>query len=141
MGAKKGTIPKSVENRKRWRTVALFLFGIMWKANVDNRGKLKSGPAKGKKASKRDMCIYMAEHMKEFRKVWLQTHPKKRYPSIKGFPGNNQRRRLGISFYNSLIKDNRRFKDTAVLMKAVKGSGLPIKVWDNLGKKQTTMKL
>ncbi len=141
MGAKKGTIPKSVENRKRWRTCALFLFGIMWKANVDSKGKIKHGPGKGQKASKRDMCIYMAEHMKEFRKIWLQTHPKKTYPSKKGFPGNNQRRRLGISFYNSLIKDNRRFKDTAVLMKAVKGSGLPIKVWDNLGKKQTTMKL
>ena len=141
MGAKKGTIPKSVENRKRWRTCALFLFGIMWKANVDSKGKIKHGPGKGQKASKRDMCIYMAEHMKEFRKIWLQTHPKKTYPSKKGFPGNNQRRRLGISFYNSLIKDNRRFKDTAILMKALKGSGLPIKVWDNLGKKQTTMKL
>ena len=102
---------------------------------------LKSGPAKGKKASKRDMCIYMAEHMKEFRKMWLLLHPKKTYPSKKGFPGNNARRRLGISFYNSLIKDNRRFKNVAVLMKALKGSGLPIKVWDNLGKKQTTMKL
>ena len=42
MGAKKGTIPKSVENRKRWRTVALFLFGIMWKANVDSKGKITS---------------------------------------------------------------------------------------------------
>ena len=141
MGAKKGTIPKSVENRKRWRTCALFLFGIMWKANVDSKGKIKHGPGKGQKASKRDMCIYMAEHMKEFRKIWLQTHPKKTYPSKKGFPGNNQRRRLGISFYNSLIKDNRRFKNVAILMNALKGSGLPIKVWDNLGKKQTTMKL
>ena len=42
MGAKKGTIPKSVENRKRWRTCALFLFGIMWKANVDIRGILSN---------------------------------------------------------------------------------------------------
>jgi len=141
MGAKKGTIPQSVEYRKNWKTVALFLFGIMWKANVDSKGKIKHGPGKGQKASKRDMCIYMAEHMKEFRKMWLLLHPKKTYPSKKGFPGNNARRRLGISFYNSLIKDSRRFKDTAVLMKAVKGSGLPIKVWDNLGKKQTTMKL
>ena len=141
MGAKKGTIPQSVEYRKNWKTVALFLFGIMWKANVDSKGKIKHGPGKGQKASKRDMCIYMAEHMKEFRKIWLQTHPKKTYPSKKGFPGNNQRRRLGISFYNSLIKDNRRFKNVAILMNALKGSGLPIKVWDNLGKKQTTMKL
>ena len=141
MGAKKGTIPKSVENRKRWRTCALFLFGIMWKANVDNKGKIKHGPGKGQKASKRDMCIYMAEHMKEFRKMWLLLHPKKTYPSKKGFPGNNARRRLGISFYNSLIKDSRRFKNVALLMNAVKGSGIPIKVWDNLGKKQTIMKL
>ena len=141
MGAKKGTIPKSVEYRKNWKTVALFLFGIMWKANVDSKGKIKHGPGKGKKASKRDMCIYMAEHMKEFRKMWLLLHPKKTYPSKKGFPGNNARRRLGISFYNSLIKDNRRFKNVAVLMKALKGSGIPIRVWDNLGKKQTTMKL
>ena len=141
MGAKKGTIPKSVENRKRWRTCALFLFGIMWKANVDSKGKIKHGPGKGQKASKRDMCIYMAEHMKEFRKMWLLLHPKKTYPSKKGFPGNNARRRLGISFYNSLIKDSRRFKNVALLMNAVKGSGIPIKVWDNLGKKQTTMKL
>ena len=86
MGAKKGTIPKSVENRKRWRTVALFLFGIMWKANVDSRGKLKSGPAKGKKASKRDMCIYMAEHMKEFRKIWLLNTPKENISEQKRFP-------------------------------------------------------
>ena len=141
MGAKKGTIPQSVEYRKNWKTVALFLFGIMWKANVDSKGKIKHGPGKGQKASKRDMCIYMAEHMKEFRKIWLQTHPKKTYPSKKGFPGNNQRRRLGISFYNSLIKDSRRFKNVALLMNAVKGSGIPIKVWDNLGKKQTIMKL
>ena len=141
MGAKKGTIPKSVEYRKNWKTVALFLFGIMWKAYVDSKGKIKHGPGKGQKASKRDMCIYMAEHMKEFRKMWLLLHPKKTYPSKKGFPGNNARRRLGISFYNSLIKDNRRFKNVALLMNAVKGSGIPIKVWDNLGKKQTIMKL
>ena len=49
MGAKKGTIPKSVEYRKNWKTVALFLFGIMWKANVDSRAN-KSGPAKRKES-------------------------------------------------------------------------------------------
>ena len=55
------------------------------------------------------MCIYMAEHMKSLENVVAIT-PKENISEQKGFPGNNARRRLGISFYNSLIKDNRRFK-------------------------------
>ena len=94
------------------KTVALFLLELCGKLNVDIRGKLKSGPAKGRKPVKRYMCIYMAEHMKEFRK-WLLLHQRK-HIRAKRFPGNNARRRLGISFYNSLIKDNRRFKNVAV---------------------------
>ena len=45
----------------------------MWKANVDSKGKIKHGPGKGQKASKRDMCIYMAEHMKKFKNEFAIT--------------------------------------------------------------------
>jgi len=145
MGAKKGTIPKSVEYRKRWRICALFLFAVMLKGNdVGKNGIYTAGPHKGKRASKRDLCIYMAQHMKEFRRMWLECHPGKKYPPRDQFPLSNKgpRAKLGISYYNSLIKDRRRFKDVAFYQKIFKGSGIKITVWGhNIGDPKKVIKL
>ena len=96
---KKGEYSQSTRNRIEYTYLALHLFALMVKANTNAKGHAWKTK---KKLSKLDLCRYMAEHNKSFRKIWLKTHPNKHYP--KGYG----RTALGDRFYRSNVADTRR---------------------------------
>ena len=97
---KKGEISQSTKNRIYYSYYALHLFGLMVKANTNAKGQHWKTK---KKLSKLELCKYMAEHNKSFRRIWLDTHPGKKYP--KHMEG---RTAIGRSFYLSNVADRRR---------------------------------
>jgi hypothetical protein len=102
MGAKKGSYPQSTWNRVLFRNACLILFQAMKEANTNKLGK-RIGTKK--KLSKRELCIYMAEHNHTFRAFWIRAHPSKKFPK-----DMNKRAELGLDFYKNVLTDKRRNK-------------------------------
>ena len=97
---KKGQISQSTKNRVEYSYWGLFLFKIMVKANTNAKGQQWKTK---KKLSKLELCKYMAEHNKSFRRLWLTFHPRKNFP--KHMDG---RTAIGVAFYKSNVADTRR---------------------------------
>ena len=108
----KSTITKSNRNNIEFKLGALFVYLLMIKINrkkiSNNANRLK------KKLTKKSVCIYMAEHIKEFRMLYLY-YVKKKYPQMK------KRKEIGLDFYNNVvIKKQRNWEATFVYKKLVK---------------------
>ena len=112
MGAKKGSYPQSTWNRVWYRNACLILFRAMKEANTNKLGK-RVGTKK--MLSKRDLCIYMAEHNHNFRAFWIRSHPSKKFPK-----DMNKRAELGIDFYKNVLTDKRRNKIDPLFKKRIK---------------------
>ena len=88
------TITKSNRNNIEFKLGALFVYLLMIKTNKkklsNNASKLKN------KLTKKSICIYMAEHIKEFRMLYLY-YVKKKYPQMK------ERKKIGLNFYNNIV--------------------------------------
>ena len=97
---KKGEISQSTKNRIYYSYYALHLFGLMVKANTNAKGQHWKTK---KKLSKLELCRYIAEHNKSFRRIWLKTHPGKKYPK-----DMKARADIGKRFYLSNVADTRR---------------------------------
>ena len=106
------SITKSNRNNIEFKLGALFVYLLMIKINrkkiSNNANRLK------KKLTKKSVCIYMAEHIKEFRMLYLY-YVKKKYPQMK------KRKEIGLDFYNNVvIKKQRNWEATFVYKKLVK---------------------
>ena len=106
------SITKSNRNNIEFKLGALFVYLLMIKINrkkiSNNANRLK------KKLTKKSVCIYMAEHIKEFRMLYLY-YVKKKYPQMK------KRKKIGLDFYNNVvIKKQRNWEATFVYKKLVK---------------------
>ena len=106
------TTTKSNRNNIEFKLGALFVYLLMIKINKkkinNNASKLKN------KLTKKSICIYMAEHIKEFRMLYLY-YVKKKYPQMK------KRKEIGLDFYNNVvIKKQRNWEATFVYKKLVK---------------------
>ena len=78
---------------------ALFVYLLIIQIN---KKKLNNNVSKPKnKLTKKSICIYMAEHIKEFRMLYLY-YVKKRYPQMK------KRKKIGIDFYNNIVTKKQR---------------------------------
>ena len=80
-----------------------------------NRKKISNNASKLKnKLTKKNICIYMAEHIKEFRMLYLY-YVKKNYPQMK------ERKKIGLNFYNNIvIQKQRNWEATFVYKKLTK---------------------
>ena len=87
----KNKITKSIRNETEFKLGGLFVYLLMIKVNT------KKGANNIKKQlSKKSICIYMAEQIKEFRMLYLY-YKKNKYPRME------KRKQLGIDFYNNVI--------------------------------------
>ena len=108
----KSTITKSNRNNIEFKLGALFVYLLIIKINrkkiSNNANKLKN------KLTKKNICIYMAEHIKEFRMLYLY-YVKKKYPQMK------ERKKIGLNFYNNIvIQKQRNWEATFVYKKLTK---------------------
>ena len=106
------TITKSDRNNIEFKLGTLFVYLLMIKINrkkiSNNANKLKN------KLTKKNICIYMAEHIKEFRMLYLY-YVKKNYPQMK------ERKKIGLNFYNNIvIQKQRNWEATFVYKKLTK---------------------
>ena len=106
------TITKSNRNNIEFKLGALFVYLLMIKINKknisNNASKLKN------KLTKKSICIYMAEHIKEFKLLYLY-YVKKKYPQMK------ERKKIGLDFYNNIVtKKQRNWVATFVYKKLTK---------------------
>jgi hypothetical protein len=105
-------ITKSKRNDIEFKLGALFVYLLMIKIN---RKKISNNASKLKnKLTKKNICIYMAEHIKEFRMLYLY-YVKKKYPQMK------ERKKIGLDFYNKIItKKERNWEATFIYKKLTK---------------------
>jgi|TARA_B110000967_G_C18507495_1_gene374666 hypothetical protein len=106
------TITQSSRNKIEFKLGALFVYLLMIKINrkkiSDNLSKIEN------KVTRRSVCIYMAENIKEFRMLYLY-YVKKKYPQMK------KRKKIGLDFYNNIVvKKQRNWEATFVFKKLVK---------------------
>jgi len=106
------TITLSTRNKIEFKLGALFVYLLLIKINrkeiSDSVNKIKN------KVTRKSICIYMAENIKEFRMLYLY-YVKKKYPQIK------KRKKIGLDFYNNIvIKKQRNWEATFVFKKLVK---------------------
>ena len=106
------TITKSNRNNIEFKLGALFVYLLMIKIN---KKKINKNVSKFKnKLTKKSICIYIAEHIKEFRMLHLY-YVKKKYPLMK------KRKKIGLDFYNNIVTEKQRnWEATFVFKKLIK---------------------
>jgi hypothetical protein len=92
----KNKITESTRKKTEFKLGALFVYLLMIKVNAK-----KGNSSIKKKLSKKSICIYMAEQIKEFRMLYLY-YKKNKYPSIE------KRKKIGMDFYNEIICDKQK---------------------------------
>ena len=91
-------ITKSARNEIEFKLGALFVYLLMIRINTN---KIKSNTNNlTKKLSKKNICIYMAEKIKEFKMLYLY-YKKNKYPRIE------KRKKIGLDFYNNIVCDKK----------------------------------
>ena len=87
----KNKITESTRKETEFKLGALFVYLLMIKVNTRKRdSNIK------KKLSKKSICIYMAEQIKEFRMLYLY-YKKNKYPRME------KRKQVGLDFYNNIV--------------------------------------
>ena len=92
----KNKISKSTRKATEFKLGALFIYLLMIEINI----KKKENNIK-KKFSKKSICIYMAEQIKEFRMLYLY-YKKNKYPRME------KRKKIGLDFYNNIVCDKQK---------------------------------
>jgi len=123
----KQTTTKSKRNHIEFKLGALFVYLLMIKIN---RKKMKDNPSKLKnKLAKKKICIYMAEHIKEFRMLYLY-YVKKKYPQMK------KRKKIGLDFYNNIVVKKQRNWEAPFVYKKLTKHCQNIYAIENIDKKK-----
>ena len=92
----KNKITEFTRKETEFKLGALFVYLLMIKVNV----KKEDSNIK-KKLSKKSICIYMAEQIKEFRMLYLY-YKKNKYPQME------KRKKIGLDFYNNIVCDKQK---------------------------------
>ena len=121
------TTTKSNRNNIEFKLGALFVYLLMIKINKkkisNNASKLKN------KLTKKSICIYMAEYIKEFKMLYLY-YVKKKYPQMK------KRKKIGLDFYNNIVTQKKRNWETAYVYKKLTKHCQNIYAIENIDKKK-----
>jgi len=121
------TITKSNRNNIEFKLGALFVYLLMIKIN---KKKINKNVSKFKnKLTKKSICIYMAEHIKEFRMLYLY-YVKKNYPYMK------ERKKIGLDFYNNIVTEKQRDWETTFVFKKLIKHCQNIYAIENIDKKK-----
>ena len=127
----KSTITKSNRNNIEFKLGALFVYLLMIKIN---RKKISNNASKLKnKLTKKNICIYMAEHIKEFRMLYLY-YVKKNYPQMK------ERKKIGLNFYNNIVIQKQRNWEATFVYKKLTKHCQNIYAIENIDKKKYIIK-
>ena len=80
LSLKKNTLAQSIRNKIEFKLGTLFVYLLMIKINrkkiSDNGNKIEN------KITRKSICIYMAENIKEFKMLYIY-YVKKKYPQMK----------------------------------------------------------
>ena len=120
----KNKITKSIRNETEFKLGGLFVYLLMIKVNTK-----KSDNYIKKKLSKKYICIYMAEHIKEFRMLYLY-YVKKKYPQMK------KRKKIGLDFYNNIVVKKQRNWEAPFVYKKLTKHCQNIYAIENIDKKK-----
>ena len=118
---------KSIRKETEFKLGALFVYLLMLKVNTKKLGK-NSNTLK-KRLSKKSICIYMAEHIKEFRMLYLY-YVKKKYPQMK------KRKKIGLDFYNNTVTQKERNWEAAFVYKKLTKHCQNIYAIENIDRKK-----
>jgi|TARA_B110000971_G_scaffold139417_1_gene142552 hypothetical protein len=99
----KNKITKLERNKAEFKLGALYVYLLMLKVNKNKLGNYT-------KNSKKYICVYMAEQIKEFRMLYLY-YKKNKYPRME------KRKRIGIDFYNNIISDKQKNWEASLIFK------------------------
>ena len=127
----KSTTPQSTLNKHYFKILALFVFKVVFDANTNKLGNLIGTK---KPPSKRDICIYIAQHNKIFRKFYLIWKAKGKKKSDKHYPRSmEERKKIGLDFYHNVVTDKRKNKEIDLLYNEFKKA--------NKGRKQFYLRI
>tara|TARA_B110000881_G_C18450619_1_gene450842 strand:- start:7 stop:462 length:456 start_codon:yes stop_codon:yes gene_type:complete len=125
-------ITKFTRNETEFKLGALFVYLLMIKVNAkkigNNTNILK------KKLSKKSICIYMAEQIKEFKMLYLY-YKKSKYPQIE------KRKKIGLDFYNNIVCDKQKNWDASFVYKKLTKYCRTIYAIENIEKKKYKIKI
>jgi hypothetical protein len=125
------TITKSNRNNIEFKLGALFVYLLMIKIN---KKKINKNVSKFKnKLTKKSICIYIAEHIKEFRMLHLY-YVKKKYPLMK------KRKKIGLDFYNNIVTEKQRNWEATFVFKKLTKHCQNIYAIENIDKKKYIIK-
>jgi hypothetical protein len=125
----KNKITKSIRNETEFKLGGLFVYLLMIKVNT------KKGVNNIKKQlSKKSICIYMAEQIKEFRMLYLY-YKKNKYPRME------KRKEIGLDFYNNIICDKQKNWEAPFVYKKLTKHCRTIYTIEDIEKKKYKIKI
>jgi hypothetical protein len=125
----KNKITKSIRNETEFKLGGLFVYLLMIKVNT------KKGANNIKKQlSKKSICIYMAEQIKEFRMLYLY-YKKNKYPRME------KRKEIGLDFYNNIICDKQKNWEAPFVYKKLTKHCRTIYTIEDIEKKKYKIKI
>ena len=118
----KNKITESTRKETEFKLGALFVYLLMIKVNTK------------KKLSKKSICIYMAEQIKEFRMLYLY-YKKNKYPLME------KRKQVGLDFYNNIVCDKQKNWEAPFVFKKLTKYCRTIYTIEDIEKKKYKIKI
>jgi len=125
----KNKITESYRKETEFKLGALFVYLLMIKINTkkgDNNTK--------EKLSKKSICIYMAEQIKEFKMLYLY-YKKNKYPRMK------KRKQVGLDFYNNIVCEKQKNWEAPFVYKKLTKHCRAIYTIEDIEKKKYKIKI
>ena len=125
----KNKITEFTRKETEFKLGALFVYLLMIKVN-----KKKGDNSIKKKLSKKNICIYMAEQIKEFRMLYLY-YKKNKYPRME------KRKQIGLDFYNKIVCDKQKNWEAPFIFKKLTKYCQKIYTIEDIEKKKYKIKI
>ena len=125
----KNKITEFTRKETEFKLGALFVYLLMIKVN-----KKKGDNSIKKKLSKKSICIYMAEQIKEFRMLYLY-YKKNKYPRME------KRKKIGLDFYNKIVCDKQKNWEAPFIFKKLTKYCQKIYTIEDIEKKKYKIKI
>jgi hypothetical protein len=125
----KNKITEFTRKETEFKLGALFVYLLMIKVN-----KKKGDNSIKKKLSKKNICIYMAEQIKEFRMLYLY-YKKNKYPRME------KRKEIGLDFYNKIVCDKQKNWEAPFIFKKLTKYCQKIYTIEDIEKKKYKIKI
>ena len=125
----KNKITEFTRKETEFKLGALFVYLLMIKVN-----KKKGDNSIKKKLSKKNICIYMAEQIKEFRMLYLY-YKKNKYPRME------KRKEIGLDFYNKIVCEKQKNWEAPFIFKKLTKYCQKIYTIEDIEKKKYKIKI